>query len=121
MPGHSAVSEAGDLRKDEPDPVAALAPSTQLTEDGLVVAVLLGDEAVQVVRHCAASAAPRSVAAGPPGSPAERRSPRARPPSPTGDRRRPTVGSGSDASRTALRPWPSGGGPRRRRGHRARW
>ena len=49
--GHRAVSEAGDLRKDEPDPVAALAASTQLTEDGLVVAVLLDDEAFQVVGH----------------------------------------------------------------------
>ena len=51
MLGHRAVSEAGDLRKDEPDPMAALAPSTQLTEDGLVVAVLLRDEPLQIVRH----------------------------------------------------------------------
>ena len=51
MLGHRAASEAGDLGKDEPDPVAGLSSSTQLSQDGLVVAVLLRDEPLQIVRH----------------------------------------------------------------------
>jgi hypothetical protein len=43
MLGHPASTEGGDLGKDEPDPVAGLAPATQLTEDR-PVAVLLGYE-----------------------------------------------------------------------------
>lgn len=50
---HRAVAKTGDLRKDEPDPVAGLPPSAKLSEDCVVDPLLRAEEALEVidVRH----------------------------------------------------------------------
>lgn len=46
---HRAVAKTGDLRKDEPDPVARLSSGSKLSEDGVVDGRLGGEKAVEVV------------------------------------------------------------------------
>ena len=45
----SCQFKTGDLRKDEPDPVAGLSPGPQLIKDCVVDGLLGGEEAVEVV------------------------------------------------------------------------
>lgn len=44
------ASEAGELRKDEPHPVALLGAGAELGKDGFIDAVLGVDEALEIVR-----------------------------------------------------------------------
>ena len=46
---HPTPTETGDLRKDEPDPVAGLSPGPQLIKDCVVDGLSGGEEAVEVV------------------------------------------------------------------------
>lgn len=45
---HAAVTKTGNLRKDEPDPVAGLSPGAKFSEDCGVGGYLGGEEAVEV-------------------------------------------------------------------------
>lgn len=49
MPGHGTVSKTGNLRKDEPDPVAGFPSGAEFSEDGVVGGFLVGEEAVEVM------------------------------------------------------------------------
>ena len=46
---HRTVSKPGDLRKDEPDPVAGLSSGSQLSKDCVVDGRLRVEEAVEIV------------------------------------------------------------------------
>ena len=46
-----AAPEASQLREDEPDPVALLAPAPELAQDGLVYVLLGHEEVTEVMRH----------------------------------------------------------------------
>ena len=49
--GHGALAETCNLREDEPDPVAGLAPAPKLLEHAVVDVLLRNEEAIEVVRH----------------------------------------------------------------------
>lgn len=44
------VPKAGNLRKDEPDPVAGLSPSAEFGKDGVVGGSLGGEEAMEIIK-----------------------------------------------------------------------
>jgi hypothetical protein len=47
--GHCTVTKPGDLRKDEPDPVAGLSPGPEFSRDCVIDGLLGGEKAVGVV------------------------------------------------------------------------
>jgi hypothetical protein len=49
--GHGAMSEAVDLREDEPHPVPLLPAGAEFLEGGGIGVLLSGEEAVEVVRY----------------------------------------------------------------------
>ena len=46
---HSTVTKASDLRKDEPDPVAGLSPSPELSNDCVIDVLLRVEKALEIV------------------------------------------------------------------------
>jgi hypothetical protein len=46
---HATATKPGDLRKDEPDPVTRLSPSTEFSEDCVVGGLLCVEKAVEIV------------------------------------------------------------------------
>ena len=46
---HVAVAKTGNLRKDKPDPVARLSPSSEFGEDYAIDALLCVEKAVEIV------------------------------------------------------------------------
>ena len=50
-PRHVAVPQTGDLGKDEPDPMAGLAPAPELVERAGVRVLLRQHESIQIVWH----------------------------------------------------------------------
>lgn len=46
---HCTVTKTGDLRKDEPDPVAGLSPGAKLSEDRVIDPLLGVEKAVEIV------------------------------------------------------------------------
>jgi hypothetical protein len=49
------MAQSGDLGEDEPDPMARLAPASQLTENVAVDGFLFGDETLELVGHARTS------------------------------------------------------------------
>ena len=49
LPRHFTVTKTGDLRKDEPDPMAGLSPGQEFSEDCVVDGLLGVEEAVEIV------------------------------------------------------------------------